>query len=159
MKVGCRYYDPEFGCFLTRDTKLSQKPYAYCDGDPVNFSDPSGHDTQWWQKPWQIITHPVSTAWNNYQALSDEAKFGVKGVPALFGLAGVGVGLYYAGENMLTQNEGLANEQRMLNDFEQTHPDADMMPQWELYNYYRTGTLKADGAFASQAANQYLHLY
>ena len=44
QKVGARYYDPTFGCFLTRDTDLSQKPYAYCDGDPVNFSDPSGHD-------------------------------------------------------------------------------------------------------------------
>ena len=44
MKVGCRYYDPEFGCFLTRDTDLSQSAYGYCDGDPVNFSDPSGHD-------------------------------------------------------------------------------------------------------------------
>ena len=43
QKVGARYYDPAFGCFLTRDTYLSQKPYAYCNGDPVNFSDPSGH--------------------------------------------------------------------------------------------------------------------
>lgn len=43
QKVGARYYDPEFGCFLTRDTVLSQKPYAYCDSDPINFSDPSGH--------------------------------------------------------------------------------------------------------------------
>ncbi len=42
-KVGCRYYDPEFGCFLSRDTVLSQSPYVYCDGDPVNNSDPSGH--------------------------------------------------------------------------------------------------------------------
>ena len=43
QKVGDRYYDPALGCFLTRDTELDQKPYAYCDGDPVNFSDPSGH--------------------------------------------------------------------------------------------------------------------
>ncbi len=42
-KVGARYYDPEFGCFLSRDTDLSQSPYAYCDGDPVNCTDPSGH--------------------------------------------------------------------------------------------------------------------
>ncbi len=41
--MGARYYDPTMGCFLTRDTYLNQKPYAYCDGDPVNFSDPSGH--------------------------------------------------------------------------------------------------------------------
>jgi len=43
-KVGCRYYDPEFGCFMTRDTDLSQFPYAYCAGDPVNFKDRSGHE-------------------------------------------------------------------------------------------------------------------
>jgi RHS repeat-associated protein len=44
QKVGARYYDPQFGVFLTRDTDLSRKPYAYCDGDPVNFNDPSGHE-------------------------------------------------------------------------------------------------------------------
>ena len=43
LKVGARYYDPEFGCFLSRDTELSQSPYVYCGGDPVNNSDPSGH--------------------------------------------------------------------------------------------------------------------
>jgi len=50
-KVGARYYDPEFGGFLSRDTDLSQSPYAYCNGDPVNFSDPTGHDTQDDQNP------------------------------------------------------------------------------------------------------------
>ena len=44
MKVGARYYDPEFGCFLTRDTELGQKPYVYCGGDPINFTDPTGHE-------------------------------------------------------------------------------------------------------------------
>ncbi len=43
QKVGDRYYDPTMGCFLTRDTELGQKPYAYCGGDPVNCTDPSGH--------------------------------------------------------------------------------------------------------------------
>ncbi len=43
QKVGARYYDPTLGCFLTRDTDLSQSPYAYCDGDPVDGFDPSGH--------------------------------------------------------------------------------------------------------------------
>ena len=42
--VGCRFYDAQVGRFLTRDTYLDQKPYAYCDGDPVNAVDPSGHD-------------------------------------------------------------------------------------------------------------------
>ncbi len=46
QKVGARYYDATFGRFITRDTDLSQSPYAYCGGDPVNFSDPTGHDEE-----------------------------------------------------------------------------------------------------------------
>jgi len=53
--VGARYYDPTMGCFLTRDTYLNQKPYAYCDGDPVNFSDPTGHKKAWWQSAWNAL--------------------------------------------------------------------------------------------------------
>ena len=49
QKVGARYYDATFGRFITRDTDLSQAAYAYCDGDPVNFSDPTGHKGSWWQ--------------------------------------------------------------------------------------------------------------
>jgi RHS repeat-associated protein len=45
QKVGARYYDATFGRFITRDTDLSQAPYVYCNGDPVNCSDPTGHDT------------------------------------------------------------------------------------------------------------------
>ena len=41
--VGCRFYDAQVGRFITRDTYLDQKPYAYCDGDPVNAMDPKGH--------------------------------------------------------------------------------------------------------------------
>ena len=41
--VGCRFYDAQVGRFISRDTYLNQKPYAYCDGDPVNALDPSGH--------------------------------------------------------------------------------------------------------------------
>ena len=42
--VGCRFYDAQVGRFITRDTYLDQKPYAYCDGDPVNRLDSTGHD-------------------------------------------------------------------------------------------------------------------
>jgi RHS repeat-associated protein len=41
--VGARYYDPQIGRFLTRDTYLDQKPYLYCNHDPINVTDPSGH--------------------------------------------------------------------------------------------------------------------
>jgi RHS repeat-associated protein len=42
--VGARYYDAQTGSFISRDTVLSQFPYGYCDGDPVNATDPSGHE-------------------------------------------------------------------------------------------------------------------
>ena len=41
--MGCRFYNAQVERFITRDTYLDQKPYAYCDGDPVNATDPSGH--------------------------------------------------------------------------------------------------------------------
>jgi RHS repeat-associated protein len=39
-----RYYDPATGQFLTRDpiTAITQEPYAYVGGSPLNFTDPSG---------------------------------------------------------------------------------------------------------------------
>jgi RHS repeat-associated protein len=46
LQAGARYYDPQVGRFITRDTVLSQHPYVYCNGDPVNLSDPSGRDAR-----------------------------------------------------------------------------------------------------------------
>jgi len=60
QKVGDRYYDPTLGCFLTRDTYLNQKPYAYCDGDPVNFSDPTGHKKK--KNPLKTIVATIGAA-------------------------------------------------------------------------------------------------
>jgi RHS repeat-associated protein len=45
-----RYYDPELGRFLTPDTLdpilngVDVNRYAYSGNDPINFSDPNGHD-------------------------------------------------------------------------------------------------------------------
>ncbi|MFA6217601.1 MAG: RHS repeat-associated core domain-containing protein [Candidatus Omnitrophota bacterium] len=47
---GARYYDPVIGRFITADT-IVQEPYnpqtlnrySYCDNNPVNYIDPSGH--------------------------------------------------------------------------------------------------------------------
>jgi RHS repeat-associated protein len=46
MHVGARYYDAQVGRFVTRDTVLSEQPYVYCDADPVNAVDPTGHDVK-----------------------------------------------------------------------------------------------------------------
>ncbi len=47
MLVGARYYDAQAGSFISRDTDLDQKPYGYCDADPVNATDPDGHLPKW----------------------------------------------------------------------------------------------------------------
>jgi RHS repeat-associated protein len=41
-----RYYDPQTRQFLTRDplVALTRQPYLYANGNPVNFTDPSGLD-------------------------------------------------------------------------------------------------------------------
>jgi RHS repeat-associated protein len=44
LAMGTRYYDPQTGQFLTSDPlrAVTRQPYAYANGDPVNFTDPSG---------------------------------------------------------------------------------------------------------------------
>ena len=44
--VGARYYDAQVGWFITRDTHLDQHPYLYCEHDPVNNLDPTGHEPE-----------------------------------------------------------------------------------------------------------------
>lgn len=46
-----RYYDPEIGRFITEDSyegedqdSLSLNLYTYCENDPINLIDPSGHE-------------------------------------------------------------------------------------------------------------------
>lgn len=46
--MNARYYDPESGRFISEDTYRGDGEafwhlYAYCNGDPVNFTDPTGH--------------------------------------------------------------------------------------------------------------------
>ena len=49
--------DPQTGTFTSRDTYLDQKPYLYCEHDPVNAVDPSGHDGfwEWWGNSWLTL--------------------------------------------------------------------------------------------------------
>ena len=48
--VTSRYYDPEIGRFINADSQLNAKDgilgynlYAYCNNNPIMYSDPSGH--------------------------------------------------------------------------------------------------------------------
>ena len=58
VHVGARYYEPQVGRFVTRDTDLDEHPYLYCEHNPVNALDPSGHDAGWALRgrddPWGI---------------------------------------------------------------------------------------------------------
>jgi RHS repeat-associated protein len=60
-----RYYSSDAGRFLTRDTwmgdynnPLSLNRWMYVEGNPINYSDPSGHcvnpdgSVTWWKWPW-----------------------------------------------------------------------------------------------------------
>ena len=46
--MNARYYDPSTGRFVSQDSYRGESEglwhlYAYCDSDPVNFTDPTGH--------------------------------------------------------------------------------------------------------------------
>lgn len=50
LQMGARFYNPAVGRFITRDTyrgniyqPWTQNLYAYCNNNPVNFVDPTGH--------------------------------------------------------------------------------------------------------------------
>ena len=56
--IGARYYDAQVGRFISRDTYLDQKPYLYCEHDPVNNVDPTGHQKKgksWWENAGDTI--------------------------------------------------------------------------------------------------------
>ena len=59
LLVGARYYDAQVGRFITRDTYLDQHPYLYCNHDPVNYKDPTGHDIV---DRWNGLPAPVKGA-------------------------------------------------------------------------------------------------
>jgi hypothetical protein len=80
MHVGARYYDPLVGRFLQADSWLGEitRPqslnrYHYCEGDPVNHVDPTGHDKM---PPWGtaavgagglVIGYMIYKAWQLWE--------------------------------------------------------------------------------------------
>jgi len=75
MLVGARYYDAQVGRFISRDTYLDQNPYLYCDHDPVNAVDPSGHDGETLEfevnLAQAIANHDVDQAGTLIEAVTD----------------------------------------------------------------------------------------
>ena len=67
-QVGARYYDAQVGRFVTRDTYLNQHPYLYCDHDPINKVDPSGHDNVSITLSWTFIQISASYGEGGFHA-------------------------------------------------------------------------------------------
>ena len=83
---GYRPYDPTIGRFLAPDTespfgKGGHNPFAYCDNDPVNFKDPTGH-----MKWWKIVLLGLAAAAALGAAVATVGCVGLVGL----GIAGVG---------------------------------------------------------------------
>jgi RHS repeat-associated protein len=69
-----RYYDPSTGSFTSRDTvqmgvndPRALNPYAYASADPVNYSDPSGHNAV--ALPPAALPRPATPGLGEYVAL------------------------------------------------------------------------------------------
>lgn len=84
-----RYYSPKWRRFISPDDTAYLDPesvnglnlYCYCNNDPVNYVDPSGHEFEWWQK---IL---IGTAFIVAGALVTAAIASTGGFAAAFGAA------------------------------------------------------------------------
>lgn len=60
--LNSRYYSPEWRRFISPDDTAFLDPenvnglnlYCYCGNDPVNYADPSGHESKWWMNALKI---------------------------------------------------------------------------------------------------------
>jgi RHS repeat-associated protein len=64
-----RYYDPATGQFLTRDpiASITQEPYAYVGGNPLNIADLTGLGCGW--NPVCYVSQGASAAWNGVSSV------------------------------------------------------------------------------------------
>ncbi|MGG5314610.1 DUF6531 domain-containing protein [Enterococcus sp. AZ072] len=67
-----RYYDSQTGTFLTQDSyegeednPLSQNGYTYVENNPINYTDPTGHKKNIFQRAWSNVKKKASNAWNS----------------------------------------------------------------------------------------------
>ncbi len=67
LHVGARYYDPQVGRFISRDPVLSEHPYLYCQHEPVNRVDPSGHLPKWLEEKWEQVKEGAKKVWEWYE--------------------------------------------------------------------------------------------
>ncbi|MCI5853028.1 MAG: hypothetical protein MR015_05290, partial [Clostridiales bacterium] len=78
--LNARYYSPENGSFLTQDTYRGSRSktetlnlYGYCAGNPISYTDPSGH----WAA--LVIAGSIGAAMGGYDGYKYAQKKGYKG--------------------------------------------------------------------------------
>lgn len=88
--LNARYYDPENGVFMTQDTYRGSRSrtatlnlYAYCTGNPVKYTDPSGH----WI--WGVVGAALG-AYDGYKYAKKKKLKGWKKAAAIVGGATLG---------------------------------------------------------------------
>ncbi len=88
--LNARYYSPENVAFLTQDTYRGDRSrtatlnyYSYCAGNPVNYTDPSGHAL------WGVLGAALG-AYDGYKYAKKKKLKGVKKAAAIVGGAVLG---------------------------------------------------------------------
>lgn len=103
-----RYYDPTTGQFLSVDpiVDVTEQPYAYVNGDPVNGSDPLG--LGFWSDVAKVVTAPVRA---EVRGASKVANFVVTHKKAIEIGAGIalGVAAAAAGVGAVIEAAGIAS--------------------------------------------------
>ena len=91
--LNARYYDPENGVFMTQDTYRGSRSrtatlnlYAYCTGNPVKYTDPSGH----WAAVIAAIAWGALGAYDGYKYAKKKKLKGKKKAIAIAGSAALG---------------------------------------------------------------------
>ena len=89
--LNARYYSPENGSFLTQDTYRGSRSktetlnlYGYCAGNPISYTDPSGH----WV--WGVVGAAMG-AYDGYKYAKKKGYKGWKKYAAIAGGAALGV--------------------------------------------------------------------